>query len=70
VGSDPADLDHLSRSRLRDLWEKEVGEKPPESFGGHLTRICFLSSPSAVYARIYEFAMDSLLMHCKRFICM
>ena len=33
---DLADLDHLSRSRLRDLWEKELGEKPPQSFGREL----------------------------------
>ena len=33
---DLADLGHLSRSRLRDLWQKEVGEKPPESFGREL----------------------------------
>src|SRR5438132_13940945 len=33
---DLADLDHLSRSRLRDLWQKEVGEKPPGSFGREL----------------------------------
>jgi hypothetical protein len=30
---DLADLGHLSRSQLRDLWQKEVGEKPPGSFG-------------------------------------
>jgi len=30
---DLADLDRLSRSRLRDLWQKEVGGKPPGSFG-------------------------------------
>jgi Protein of unknown function (DUF2924) len=30
---DLADLDRLSRPRLRDLWQKEVGEKPPGSFG-------------------------------------
>jgi hypothetical protein len=33
---DLADLGHLSRSRLRDLWHKEVGEKPPGSFGREL----------------------------------
>jgi hypothetical protein len=33
---DLADLDHLSRSRLRDLWEKELREKPPQSFGREL----------------------------------
>jgi hypothetical protein len=33
---DLADLGHLSRSRVRDLWEKDVGEKPPESFGREL----------------------------------
>ena len=33
---DLADLGHLSRSRLRDLWQKEVGEKPPGSFGREL----------------------------------
>ena len=33
---DLADLDHLSRSRLRDLWEKELGERPPQSFGREL----------------------------------
>jgi hypothetical protein len=31
-----ADLGHLSRSRLRDLWQKEVGERPPGSFGREL----------------------------------
>jgi hypothetical protein len=30
------ELGHLSRSRLRDLWQKEVGEKPPGSFGREL----------------------------------
>ena len=33
---DLADLDHLSRSQLRDLWQKELGEKPPQSFGREL----------------------------------
>ena len=33
---DLTDLGHLSRSRLRDLWQKEVGEKPPGSFGREL----------------------------------
>ena len=33
---DLTDLGHLSRSRLRDLWEKELGERPPESFGREL----------------------------------
>ena len=33
---DLADLGHLSRSRLRDLWQKEIGEKPPGSFGREL----------------------------------
>jgi Protein of unknown function (DUF2924) len=33
---DLADLGHLSRSQLRDLWQKEVGEKPPRSFGREL----------------------------------
>jgi Protein of unknown function (DUF2924) len=28
-----ADLRHLSRSQLRDLWQKDVGETPPGSFG-------------------------------------
>jgi hypothetical protein len=28
-----SDLGHLSRSRLQDLWQKEMGEKPPGSFG-------------------------------------
>jgi Protein of unknown function (DUF2924) len=31
-----ADLGHLSRSQLRDLWQKEVGGKPPGSFGREL----------------------------------
>jgi len=31
--SNLADLRYLSRSQLRDLWQKEVGEKPPGSFG-------------------------------------
>ena len=31
-----SDLGHLSRSRLRELWQKEVGEKPPGSFGREL----------------------------------
>lgn len=31
-----SDLGHLSRSRLRDLWQKEVGETPPGSFGREL----------------------------------
>ena len=31
---DLADLGHLSRSQLRDLWHKEVGEQPP---GGTVT---------------------------------
>ena len=31
-----SDLGHLTRSRLRDLWQKEVGEKPPGSFGREL----------------------------------
>src|SRR3989440_12682325 len=35
-GLDLADLGHLSRSQLRDLWHKEVGEKPPGSFGREL----------------------------------
>ncbi len=33
---DLADLGHLSRSQLRDLWHKEVGEQPPGSFGREL----------------------------------
>jgi hypothetical protein len=33
---DLADLGHLSRSQLRDLWQKEVGEKPPVSLGREL----------------------------------
>ena len=33
---DLAGLGHLSRSQLRHLWQKEVGEKPPESFGREL----------------------------------
>ena len=33
---DLADLGHLSVSQLRDLWQKEVGEKPPRSFGREL----------------------------------
>ena len=33
---DLADLGQLSRLRLRDLWQKEVGEKPPGSFGREL----------------------------------
>src|ERR1700686_4000538 len=33
---DLGDLGHLSRSQLRDLWQKEVGEKPPGSFGREL----------------------------------
>ena len=31
-----SDLGHLTRSRLRDLWQKEVGETPPGSFGREL----------------------------------
>lgn len=31
--ADLADLRNLSRSQLRDLWQKEVGESPPASFG-------------------------------------
>ena len=34
--SDLADLARLSRSQLRDLWQREVGEKPPGSFGREL----------------------------------
>jgi hypothetical protein len=34
--SDLADLGDLSRSQLRVLWQKEVGEKPPGSFGREL----------------------------------
>lgn len=30
---DLADLRQLSRAQLRDIWEKEIGEKPPASFG-------------------------------------
>jgi len=30
---DLADLGRLSRSQLRELWQKEVGEKPPAPFG-------------------------------------
>jgi hypothetical protein len=33
---DLADLGRLSRSQLRDLWQREVGEKPPGSFGREL----------------------------------
>jgi len=33
---DLADLGHLSRSQLRGLWHKEVGEQPPGSFGREL----------------------------------
>src|SRR6266571_7434986 len=33
---DLADLGHLSRSQLRDRWHKEVGERPPGSFGREL----------------------------------
>jgi hypothetical protein len=33
---DLADLGHLSRSRLRDLWHKEIGDKPPGTFGREL----------------------------------
>jgi hypothetical protein len=27
------DLDHLSRAKLRELWEREFAEKPPSSIG-------------------------------------
>jgi hypothetical protein len=27
------DLDHLSRAKLRELWEREFAEKPPPSIG-------------------------------------
>jgi Protein of unknown function (DUF2924) len=30
------ELGRLSRSQLRDLWQKELGEKPPGSFGREL----------------------------------
>jgi hypothetical protein len=33
---DLTDLGHLSRARLRDLWQKELGEKPPGTFGREL----------------------------------
>src|SRR5262245_63434890 len=33
---DLADLGHLSRSQLRGLWHKEVGDKPPGTFGREL----------------------------------
>src|SRR5882762_9175311 len=33
---DLADLGQLSRSQLRDLWHREVGEQPPGSFGREL----------------------------------
>jgi Protein of unknown function (DUF2924) len=34
--ADLADLDHLSRAQLRDLWQKEIGETPPACFGREL----------------------------------
>jgi len=33
---DLADLGCLSRSQLRDLWQREIGERPPGSFGREL----------------------------------
>ena len=36
LGSEFADLDNQSRAQLRDLWQKELREKPPGCFGREL----------------------------------
>jgi hypothetical protein len=34
--TDLSDLDRQTRAQLRDLWQKELGEKPPACFGREL----------------------------------
>lgn len=46
-GSEFADLDNQSRSQLRDLWQRELREKPPDCFGRELLALGIAYGPGS-----------------------